>query len=118
MVLPRDKIDVELVRELVHSLMVVRVREKERVVVRQRVASRADTIWTHTSQKERESIQKTKKEDYQTKVAPKKNPTVSLKLVTNSSVSALFSSSSSSTAASIPFCFSARFFSFCVVCYM
>jgi len=103
-VLPRDKIDVELVRELVHSLitMVVRSRddEKEREDRRSSAVVASLIDFDTSSSKDREEreksiiiiIQKTKK---------KPPITVSLKLATNSSVksAALFSSSSSSTPA-------------------
>ena len=103
-VLPRDKIDVELVRELVHSLitMVVRSRddEKEREDRRSSAVVASLIDFDTSSSKDREEreksiiiiIQKTKK---------KPPITVSLKLATNSSVksAALFSSSSSSTTA-------------------
>ena len=128
-VLPtRDKIDVELVRELVHSLIRRKIIEREgRRPSSAVVASRKRGYDLESKdRRERKKYPKDMKKDdddvrpHTKKTSPR---TVSLKLATNSSVSALFSSSSSSsTPASIPSLRFFFFFSFCarvrVVCYV
>ena len=105
-VLPtRDKIDVELVRELVHSLIRRKIIEREgRRPSSAVVASRKRGYDLESKdRRERKKYPKDmKKDDDDVRPNTKKTSprTVSLKLATNSSVkSALFSSSSSSTPA-------------------
>ena len=126
----RDKIDVELVRELVHSLIRRKIIEREgRRPSSAVVASRKRGCDLESKDmKEREKKvskrheKRRRRRRHETAHTKKTSPrTVSLKLATNSSVSALFSSSSSSsTPASIPssrffFFFFFFFFSFCCV---